>query len=241
MCKPSFSPRVQLGVLGTHLAVVRIHSGLRSIGVSDCAPRHAGDDVLQVRSHALRVRPASDSLGQPRTAPNHRCPPPLTSAMEPTPSRVRLRGMRSLVAATAVVVVLSACGAAPPPAGDLPRPAPSPPGSAGTDSDCGAVVLRQGELLEVAGATERACLERPCVRSQRDPQRQHTHGEGRPIVTSWRLGPTVAERRHRPPAVTRYAGSPPRTRASCGVVTSLPSPLECGSSGRGRASSPSRR
>lgn len=147
--------------------------------------------------------------------------------------------MRTLVAATAVVLVLSACGSSPT-VGDLPGAAPSPSGStgtgtgAGTGTDCGAVVLRQGEQLEVVGATERACLE-AALREGRSATLTVTAPtvEGDPVTTSWRLDADGSLSADIDASRDRYAGSQPRTRATCGVVTSLPTPLECDSSQTG--------
>ncbi|KGN40199.1 hypothetical protein [Knoellia aerolata] len=125
--------------------------------------------------------------------------------------------------------VLVACGSSPPVA-DTPGPEASPSESTGTD--CGEVVLRQGEQLEVAGATQRACLEE-ALREGRGATLTvtETTTEGDPVVTSWRLDDDGSLSGDVDATKDAFAGSLRTYSVSCGRITTLPTPLVCDSIG----------
>lgn len=111
-------------------------------------------------------------------------------------------------------------------------PTRTPTSSATFDVSCGEVVLAQGEVLEVAGSTQRACLE-DALRDGRSATLAITAPtvEGDPIVTSWHLSDDGTLTAVIDSTQDRFAGEPRVTRSSCGRVTELPDLLTCEPSG----------
>ena len=135
-----------------------------------------------------------------------------------------------LAAVAAVLTLVSACGSS----ATAPDAVPSLPASSGSSArvDCGEVVLRQGETLEVAGATQRACLE-AALREGRSATLTvtETTTEGDPIVTSWRLHDDGTLSGDVDATKDAFAGSLKTYSVSCGRISTLPTPLACESTG----------
>ena len=137
-----------------------------------------------------------------------------------------------LAAVAGVVTLVSACGSS----ATAPDAVPSSVARSSTASsaqvDCGEVVLRQGETLEVAGATQRACLE-AALREGRSATLTvtETTTEGDPIVTSWRLHDDGTLSGDVDATKDAFAGSLKTYSVSCGRISTLPTPLACESTG----------
>ncbi|MFC7488390.1 hypothetical protein ACOCJ7_09175 [Knoellia sp. CPCC 206453] len=127
----------------------------------------------------------------------------------------------------ATLGLLAACGSHTS-ASDTPQAVPS----ATADIRCGSLVLDQGELLEVAGAEEIACLE-SALRERRSAALTVTAPtvEGDPIVFGWRLTADGTLTSDIDSSRDSFGGEPRQTRLSCGRITQLPNPLSCAQSG----------
>ncbi len=122
-----------------------------------------------------------------------------------------------------VVTLLSACGSSTAAPDAVPSsPAPS------AEVDCGQVVLRQGEQLEVAGSRGRACLE-DALRQGRSAALTVTAPtvEGDPVNTTWVVTSDGGLSADSDTTRDRFADPSADHGVSCGRVTTLPSPLEC--------------
>ena len=135
--------------------------------------------------------------------------------------------MRLTLLITPAIGLLAGCGGTQPTTDDS---MPSP--SSMAEIRCGDVVLGQGELLEVAGAAERSCLE-GALRDGRSATLTVTEPtvEGDPIVTAWRLMADGTLTAVIDSSRDRFGGEPRMTRVSCGRVTALPNPMSCASAG----------
>lgn len=115
-------------------------------------------------------------------------------------------------------------------------PAASPPTAASSNTptvevSCGDVVLDQGELLEVEGSAQRACLE-AAFRDGRGATLTVTAPsvEGHPSVFHWQLSADGTLSADIDSSKDPF-NSADHSRQSCGRVTALPNPLSCAASG----------
>lgn len=136
------------------------------------------------------------------------------------------------LALLAALGLLTACGSQAVPDPDPAASASASP-SVATEARCGAVVLDQGERLDVVAKDELACLD-GALQSGRAATLTVTAptDEGDPIVTAWHLTATGTLDAEVDASRDSFrASGPATTHVSCGRITQLPDPLSCAPSG----------